>query len=82
MRILFEVMNVFNIIKVCLRLYHMLIAISMTNQTNRSEVIPLDSFFFCIVINLLKTKRNLLYIKNQPVPRSKLFPPRLQKRIS
>ena len=26
---------------------------------------------------LLKTKRNLLYIRNQPVPRSKHFPPRL-----
>ena len=30
-------------------------------------------FFF----NLLKTKRNLLYIRNQSVPRSKHFPPRL-----
>jgi len=28
-------------------------------------------------INLLKTKRNLLYIRNQPVPRCKHFPPRL-----
>jgi len=28
-------------------------------------------------INLLKTKRNLLYTRNQPVPRSKHFPPRL-----
>ena len=28
-------------------------------------------------INLLKTKRNLLYIRNQFVPRSKHFPPRL-----
>ena len=27
--------------------------------------------------NLLKTKRNLLYIRNQSVPRGKLFPPRL-----
>ena len=26
-------------------------------------------------INLLKTKRNLHYIRNQFVPRSKLFPP-------
>ena len=30
-----------------------------------------------IRINLLKTKRNLLYIRNQSVPRSKHFPPRL-----
>ena len=30
-----------------------------------------------IMINLLKTKRNLLYIRNQFVPRSKHFPPRL-----
>ena len=28
-------------------------------------------------INLLKTRRNLLYIRNQTVPRSKHFPPRL-----
>jgi len=28
-------------------------------------------------INLLKTKRNLLYIRNQSVPRCKHFPPRL-----
>ena len=27
--------------------------------------------------NLLKTKRNLLYIRNQSVPRSKHFPPQL-----
>ena len=30
-----------------------------------------------VYINLLKTKRNLLYIRNQSVPRSKRFPPRL-----
>ena len=29
------------------------------------------------IINLLKTKRNLLYLKTQFVPRSKHFPPRL-----
>ena len=28
-------------------------------------------------LNLLKMKRNLLYIRNQSVPRSKHFPPRL-----
>jgi hypothetical protein len=28
-------------------------------------------------INLLKTKRNLLYVMNQSVPRCKNFPPRL-----
>jgi hypothetical protein len=28
-------------------------------------------------VNLLKTKRNLLYIRSQFVPRSKQFPPRL-----
>ena len=33
-------------------------------------------------IILLKTKRNLPYIRNQPVPPSKHFPPRLQKPIS
>jgi hypothetical protein len=44
MRILLAFMNVVNTIKVCLRLYYMLIAISLTNQTNESEVIPLDVF--------------------------------------
>jgi hypothetical protein len=33
-------------------------------------------------INILKIKRNLLYIRNQSVPRCKHFPPRLQKPIS
>ena len=32
---------------------------------------------FAADLNLLKTKRNLLYIRNQSVPRSKHFPPRL-----
>ena len=32
--------------------------------------------------SLLKTNGNLLYIRNQFVPHSKLFPPRLQKPIS
>jgi hypothetical protein len=30
-----------------------------------------------ITVNLLKTKRNLLYIRYQSVPRCKHFPPRL-----
>ena len=29
------------------------------------------------IVNLLKTKVNLLYIRNQSVPRSKHFPPQL-----
>ena len=29
-------------------------------------------------INLLKTKRNLFYIRNQSIPRSKLFPSRFK----
>jgi hypothetical protein len=37
-------------------------------------------YFF--LFNLLKTKRNLLYIRNQSVPRYKRFPPRLQKPFS
>jgi len=32
---------------------------------------------FTILINFLKTKRNLLYIRNQSVPRCQHFPPRL-----
>jgi hypothetical protein len=34
-------------------------------------------FHFIDLFNLLKTKRNLLYIRSQSVPRSKLFPTRL-----
>ena len=34
------------------------------------------------VFNLLKTKRNPLYIRNKSVPRSKHFPPCLQKPVS
>jgi len=30
-----------------------------------------------VPVNISKTKRNLLYIKNQSVPRCKHFPPRL-----
>ena len=43
----------------------------------------LQVLFLCLIIrlsaniNLLKTKRNRLYIRNQSVPRSKHFPPRL-----
>jgi len=33
-------------------------------------------------VNHLKTKRNLLYIRNQSVPRCKRFTPRLQKPAS
>ena len=33
-------------------------------------------------IKLLKTKRNLLYIRNRSVPRSKHFTPRLKKPTS
>jgi len=29
------------------------------------------------LLNILKTKRNLLYIRNQSVPRCKHFPPQL-----
>jgi len=35
------------------------------------------SFVFKDCFNLLKTKRILLYVRNQSVPRCKHFPPRL-----
>ena len=34
-------------------------------------------FYHIPRLNLLKTKRNLFYIRNQSIPRSKHFPPRL-----
>ena len=37
-----------------------------------NEELPLS-----IMFNPLKTKRNVLYVTNQPVPHSKHFPPRL-----
>jgi 3-polyprenyl-4-hydroxybenzoate decarboxylase len=43
------------------------VTLRLTNDT------AADSWLF----NLLQTKRNLLYIKNQFVPRCKHFPPRL-----
>ena len=54
--------------------------IGLVMYLNNSKVY----FYFCLnsVFNLLKTKRNLLYIRNQLVPRSKRFLPWLQKPIS
>jgi len=45
----------------------------MSNFTS-SDLFTVDFYTF---INPLKTKRNLLYIRNQSVPRCKHFPPRL-----
>jgi len=36
-----------------------------------------NTFSLKLKYNLLKTKSNLLYIRNQTVPRCKHFPPRL-----
>jgi hypothetical protein len=43
-----------------------------------------DSFNLEVRIrfNLLKKKRDLLYVRSQSVPRCKHFPPRLQKPVS
>ena len=38
---------------------------------------PKDQSPLIGLLNLLKKKRNLLYIRNQSVPRCKHFPPRL-----
>ena len=46
-------------------------------QNCKKEKYCLQSSYSNIKINFLKTKRNLLYIRNQFVPRSKHFPPRL-----
>jgi len=39
--------------------------------------LPYNKSTFNVYFNLLKTKRNPLYIRNQSVPRCKHFPPRL-----
>ena len=41
------------------------------------DVTDLIGLYTCLTFNLLKTKRIVLYIRNQSVPRSKHFPPRL-----
>jgi len=46
--------------------------VQSVNMENEGTVLAQVSDF-----NLLKTKRNLLYIRNQSVPRCKHFPPRL-----
>ena len=48
------------------------------NAHNCITIILVQDIPLCLkYIKVLKTKRNLLYIRNQSVPRSKLFPPRL-----
>jgi hypothetical protein len=42
------------------------------------KITPNGQSQLCIVNNLLKTKRNPLYIRNQAVPRCKHFPPQLK----
>ena len=46
------------------------------NKTILTFYLVQKTVYLCS-INLLKTKRNLLYIRNQSAPRSKHFPPRL-----
>ena len=45
--------------------------------TLQHSITQCSAVYYNTVISLLKTKRNLLYIRNQSVPRSKHFPPRL-----
>jgi hypothetical protein len=49
--------------------------VSYTPESTAHSTLP-------IFLNFLKTRSNLLYTINQSVPRSKHFPPRLQKPIS
>ena len=48
----------------------------LSSQTACAHFFLIQDFCY-YYINLLKTKRNLIYIRNQSVPRSKHFPPRL-----
>ena len=51
-----------------------------SENPNCVRIYPSESSIIHILnFNLLKTKRNLLYIRNQSVLRSKHFPPRLKK---
>jgi hypothetical protein len=60
---------------------HMLVARVVVVSLSKTQRIVAKIFKqklkFFPVINLLKKKRNLLYIRNQFLPRSKYFPPRL-----
>ena len=44
---------------------------------NYIKLITINYSIMTLNINLLKTKRDLLYVRKQSVPRSKHFPPRL-----
>jgi hypothetical protein len=46
-------------------------------KTGRSKALPEQLCFVAVHFKILNTKHNLLYIRNQSAPRSKLFPPRL-----
>jgi len=70
-----------NLMKLCL-------LVSTVCASHIFEVNFIDCFMFHISqifansFNLLKTKRNLLYIRHQSVPRCKHFPTRLYKPVS
>ena len=46
-------------------------------KTGRPNALPEQLRFVTAQFNVLNTKHNLLYIRNQSASRSKLFPPRL-----
>jgi hypothetical protein len=52
-------------------------AIGFTRITVKHDVSVCYDVHQKIEINILRTKRNLLYIRHQSVPRCKHFPPRL-----
>ena len=54
----------------------------MTHRFQRTSEIAESMVGLKVLLNLLKTKRNLLYIRNQTVPHIKRFPTLLQKPIS
>ena len=57
-------------------LFKEIIAVISEIYRKSSNVLCNENAVF-LSVKVLKTKRNLLYIRNQFVPRSKRFPPRL-----
>ena len=61
--------------------YKFLKQTSFRSLSHKQNLLRTESHLLCTLrgqfLNLLKTKRNLLYIRNQFVPRSKHFPRRL-----
>ena len=59
------------------RLRHFLFKPTISRRYQTFNILKPTGHVMLQQFNILNTKRNLLYIRNQSIPRSKHFPPRL-----